>query len=81
MHDTALTPSQPTPPYQHAPMQAEVNVPIGRVEYSGVRGGLFAARPGGGVGAKASRSRYAVLLRDAAAGTTLVNVEIFTGGS
>ena len=52
-------------------------MPIGRVEYAGVRGGLFAARPGGGPGSKPSRSRYRVLRRDAAA--SLVDIEIFTG--
>lgn len=61
-------------------LQGEVNVPIGRIDYPGVRGGLFAARPDGGPGAKPSRSRYTVVRRDPAAGTTLVDVEIFTGG-
>ena len=59
--------------------QGEVDVPIGRVPYPGVRGGLFAALPEGGAGAKPSRSRYRVLARDAAAATSLVDVEIFTG--
>lgn len=61
------------------PAQGEVLVPIGRIEYPSVRGGLFAARPDGGPGAKPSRSRYRVLRRDAVAETTLVDVEIFTG--
>jgi hypothetical protein len=54
-------------------------VPIGRVPHAGVRGGLFAAVPLGTPGAKPSRSRYRVLHRDSVAGTTLVDVEIFTG--
>lgn len=55
-------------------------MPIGRIEYPGVRGGLYAARPDGGPGAKPSSSHYTVLQRDPAAKTTLVDVEIFTGG-
>ncbi|KAL4448556.1 hypothetical protein ABPG75_005775 [Micractinium tetrahymenae] len=59
--------------------QGNIDVPIGRMEYPGVRGGLYAARPDSGPGAKPSRSHYTVLHRDAVAGTTLVDVEIFTG--
>lgn len=64
----------------HPLSQGVVEAPIGRMPYPDVRGGLFAACPPDAPGAKPSRSHYTVLHRDEAAGTTLVDVEIFTGG-
>ncbi|KAI7845081.1 hypothetical protein COHA_001446 [Chlorella ohadii] len=59
--------------------EGDVEAPIGRMPYPDVRGGLFAACPPDAPGAKPSRSHYAVLHRNQSAGTTLVDVEIFTG--
>ena len=58
-------------------MQGEVIVPIGKVDYPGVRGGLFAANPTSG---KPALSCLQVIRRDIEQGQTVVEVEIFTGG-
>ena len=57
-------------------VQGEVAVPIGKVNYPGVRGGLFAANPTSG---KPALSHFQVVRRDLEKGQTVVEVEIFTG--
>ncbi|GAB4817116.1 hypothetical protein N2152v2_004162 [Parachlorella kessleri] len=56
--------------------KGEVAVPIGKVDYPGVRRGLFAANPSSG---KPALSHFQVVRRDPEKGQSVVEVEIFTG--